>query len=334
MRNLRFLGLVAVACLVLLTAVGAYAQNSDNSRPVQVPQGAKQKIQGVVSSRNGDEFKVRAPDGAETTVVLNSGVTRVTNHGKLSKKEYPETYIMRGLRLQAQGRGDSEGRLVAEWVRFDEQDLRSAQSLEQTDKMAAENAERLSKAEAAAREAADEARRMQGQIAENTALANEARAKAEAAQATADQAFKDAALANNRINGLDEYETIKLIPVLFKLNSAVLDATAKKTIDEAAAWAKAEKAKGNANGWLVQVVGFADTSGKTAKNRALSEKRANAVIQYLVLRHGMDLRRLVQPFGYGENNPVADNKTAAGRAQNRRVEIKVLQNKGMNMKGN
>src|SRR5215467_5021515 len=334
MRNFKALaGPVAVACFVFLTAAGVYAQNSDNSRPVQVPQGAKQKIQGVVSSRNGDEFKVRAVDGAETTVVLTPNVTKVSDHGKVSKKQYPETYIMRGLRLQAQGKGDDQGRLVAEWVRFDEQDLRSAQALEQTDKLAADNAERLEAAEAAARAAAEEAKRMQGQIAENTALANEARAKAEAAQATADQAFKDAALANNRINGLDEYETIKMIPVLFKVNSSVLDAAAKKAIDEAAAWAKEEKAKGNANGWLVQVVGFADTSGKTARNRALSEKRANAVIQYLVLKHGLDLRRLVQPFGYGENNPVADNKTAAGRAQNRRVEIKVLQNKGIAMKG-
>lgn len=324
--------LVAVAGLVLLTAVGAQAQTADNSRPVQVPQGAKQKIQGVVSVRNGDEFKVRAIDGAETTVLL-TGQTNVTSHG-LRKKQYPVTYIMRGLRLQAQGKGDSEGKLVADWVRFDEQDLRAAQALEQTDKLAAENSERLAAAEAEARRAAEEARMMQGRITENTALANEARAKAEAAQRTADQAFKDAALANNRINGLDEYETLKMIPVLFKVNSSVLDATAKKTIDEAAAWAKEEKAKGNANGWLVQVVGFADTSGKTAKNRALSERRANAVIQYLVLRHGMDLRRLVQPFGYGENNPVADNKTAKGRAQNRRVEIKVLQNKGIAMKGN
>jgi|ERR1041385_818584 outer membrane protein OmpA-like peptidoglycan-associated protein len=333
MRNLKSLaGFVAVACLVFLTAVGGYAQNSDNSRPVQVPQGAKQKIQGVVSSRNGNEFKVRAVDGAETTVLLTSE-TDVTSHG-LRKKDYPMTYIMRGLRLQAQGKGDSEGRLVADWVRFDEQDLRSAQALEQTDKLAAENADRLARAEEAARMAAEEARRMQGQIAENTALANEARAKAEAAQATADQAFKDAALANNRINGLDEYETIKLIPVLFKVNSYVLDAAAKKTIDEAAAWAKAEKAKGNANGWLVEVVGFADTTGKSAKNKTLSKNRANAVINYMVLRHGLDLRRLVQPFGYGDAKPVADNKTAAGRAQNRRVEIKVLQNKGINMKGN
>ena len=334
MRNLKPLaGLVAIACFMFVVTAEAFAQNSDNSRPVQVPQGTKQKIQGVVSSRTGDEFKVRAVDGAETTVLLTSN-TDVTNHGKLGKKDYPVTYIMRGLRLQAQGKGNADGKLVADWVRFDEQDLRAAQALEQTDKLARENEERLTRAEEAARAAAEEARRMQGQIAENTALANEARAKAEAAQKTADQAFKDAALANNRINGLDEYETIKMIPVLFKVNSSVLDAEAKKTIDEAAAWAKEEKAKGNANGWLVEVVGFADTSGKTARNKALSERRANAVIQYLVLKHGLDLRRLVQPFGYGENNPVANNKTAAGRAQNRRVEIKVLQNKGINMKGN
>lgn len=325
MRNIKSMSwLVAVAvCLLVLLAAGASAQNADNSRPVQVPEGTKQKIQGVVSIRDRDTFKVRAVDGAETTVILTDR-TKVTSHG-FNKKTYPMTYIMRGLRLQAQGRGDAGGNLVADWVRFDEQDLRSAQALEETDKLAKENAERLARAEEAARLAAEEAKRMQGQIAENTALAL-------AAQRTADQAFKDAALANNRINGLDEYEPIKLISVLFKVNSSVLDATAKQAIDEAAAWAREEKAKGNANGWLVQVIGFADTKGKTARNRALSEKRANAVIQYLVLKHGMDLRRLVQPFGYGENNPIADNKTAAGRAKNRRVEIKILQNKGIAMK--
>jgi outer membrane protein OmpA-like peptidoglycan-associated protein len=293
-----------------------------------VPQGQKVKIQGVVSTRSGDSFKVRAVNGDETTVLLTPD-TKVTDHGKFGRKSYGMTYIMRGLRLQSQGRGDSQGNLVAEWVRFDEQDLRAAQALEQTDQLAKENEARVTAAEKAATEAAENARRMAQQISENTALANDARARADAAQAQADAAFKAAALANNRINGLDDYETIKTVSVLFKVNSSLLDPTAKQTIDDAAAWASAEKAKGNANGWLVEVVGFADKTGNTARNRALSERRSKAVINYLVGVHGLDLRRLVQPFGYGDSKPVADNRTAAGRAKNRRVEIKILQNKGI-----
>lgn len=337
MRNRKSIGvLVAIAfVMTLLTASLSLAQNATNSHPVKVPQGEKQKVQGVVSVRSGDAFKVRDPGGAETTVLL-TGSTDVTSHsrGLRGKKEYPVTYIMRGLRLQAQGRGDSEGNLVADWVRFDEQDLRSAQALEETDALARENNARVAAAEEAARAAAEQARIMAGQIAENTALANEANAKAEAAQKTADQAFKDAALANNRINGLDDYETIKTISVLFKVNSSILNPAARQTIDEAAAWAKGEKAKGNTNGWLVEVVGFADTTGNTAKNRSLSERRAKTVIQYLVGVHSLDLRRLVQPFGFGESRPAADNKTAEGRAKNRRVEIRILQNKGIANTGN
>ena len=332
MRNGKSIAVLVVLAFVitLMTAVGSSAQSAGSVRPAPVPQGQKQKVQGVVSIRTGDSFKVRDPSGNETAVLLTSD-TKVSSHnrGLKGKKDYPVTYIMRGLRLQAEGKGDADGNLVADWVRFDEQDLRSAQALEQTDELAQENQARVAAAEEAARQAAANAERMAGQIAENTALANAAAAKAEAAQAQADAAYKAAALANNRINGLDDYEPVRTIPVLFKVNSSVLNATAKQTIDEAAAWAKGEKAKGNANGWLVEVVGFADTTGNTAKNRALSERRAKAVIQYLVGVHNLDLRRLVQPFGYGDSKPVADNKSAAGRAKNRRVEIRILQNKGI-----
>jgi len=335
MRTTKYVSvLVALAFVItLMTAVGSSAQNAGNAHPVQVPRGQKQKVQGVVSIRTGDSFKVRDPGGAETTVLL-TGATQVSSHsrGLKGKQAYPVTYIMRGLRLQAQGTGDAAGNLVADWVRFDEQDLRSAQALEQTDELAQENQARIAAAEEAARVAEENARKMAGQIAENTALANTALAKAQAAQNQADAAFKDAALANNRINGLDDYDTIRTVSVLFQVNSSIIDATARQTIDAAAAWAKGEKAKGNTNGWLVEVVGFADTTGNTAKNRSLSERRSKAVIQYLVGVHGLDLRRLVQPFGFGESKPVADNKTAAGRAKNRRVEIRVLQNKGINMK--
>ncbi|HEV7395438.1 MAG TPA: OmpA family protein [Pyrinomonadaceae bacterium] len=332
MRNRKSVAvLVGLAFVIsLMAAVVSSAQNAKSAHLVPVPQGQKLKVQGVVSIRNGDSFRVRDPGGAETSVLL-SDATKVTSHG-LSKKGYPVTYIMRGLRVQAQGKGDADGNLIAEWVRFDEQDLRAAQALEQTQELADENQARIAAAEEAARQAAENARIMAGQIAENTALANDARARADAAQAQADAAYKAAALANNRINGLDDYDIVRTIPVLFKVNSSLIDATAKQTMDEAAAWAKGEKAKGNTNGWLVQVVGFADTTGNTAKNRALSERRAKTVIQYLVGVHNLDLRRLVQPFGYGDSKPVADNKTAEGRAKNRRVEIIILQNKGIAQK--
>jgi outer membrane protein OmpA-like peptidoglycan-associated protein len=323
MRNRKSTAvLLTLACAItLVAAVSAAAQGAKTAHLVAVPEGQKLKVQGVVSIRDGDSFKVRDPGGAETSVFMTSS-TKVTSHG-MNKKDYAVTYIMRGLRLQAQGKGDAQGNLVADWVKFDEQDLRSAQALEQTNELAEENAARLKEAE-------ENAKRMMAQIAENTALANDARARADAAQAQADAAFKSAAMANNRINGLDSYDTIKTVSVIFKLNSGVIDPTAKATIDEVATWAVEQRKAGNGNGWMYQVVGFADTSGKTLKNRALSERRAKAVIQYLVTTYNMDLRRLIQPFGFGEEGKqAADNKTAVGRAKNRRVEITILQNKGI-----
>ena len=136
MRNRKSIAVLAALAFVitLMTAVGSSAQSASNVHAVQVPQGAKQKVQGIVSVRSGDSFKVRDPGGAETSVLLTAD-TKVSSHsrGLRGKKEYPVTYIMRGLRVQAQGTGDADGNLIAEWVRFDEQDLRSAQALEQTD---------------------------------------------------------------------------------------------------------------------------------------------------------------------------------------------------------
>jgi OOP family OmpA-OmpF porin len=61
----------------------------------------------------------------------------------------------------------------------------------------------------------------------------------------------------------------------------------------------------------------------------LSSRRADTVIRYLIENHNIPLRRIVTPYGYGESNPVAENATRDGRAQNRRVEVKLLVNKGL-----
>ncbi len=74
---------------------------------------------------------------------------------------------------------------------------------------------------------------------------------------------------------------------------------------------------------------FTDSTGGDGKNFRLSRDRADAVVQYLAVTHKIPLRRFVTPMGYGKTESVADNTTASGRAQNRRVEVRMLMNRGM-----
>ena len=77
------------------------------------------------------------------------------------------------------------------------------------------------------------------------------------------------------------------------------------------------------------VVGHADSTGNSARNRDLSERRAQAVIYYIVTKYRTPMHRFVQPFGYGELEAAAENTTSSGRAKNRRVEIRLMVNKGI-----
>jgi outer membrane protein OmpA-like peptidoglycan-associated protein len=169
-----------------------------------------------------------------------------------------------------------------------------------------------------------------GQLEELSAVANTARGGAKAAQETADQALAAAKAAsaeiqatNDRISQIDNYEAKQNIAVNFKVNSAVLSAEAKAALDEIAAQAKNEK------GYLIQVTGYASADGPEARNRALSERRAEAVRRYLAENHDIPLQRMINPFGFGELKPVAENDTREGRKQNRRVEVAILINKGL-----
>ena len=85
----------------------------------------------------------------------------------------------------------------------------------------------------------------------------------------------------------------------------------------------------NAKGYVLEVSGFASADGSTEANRRLSQRRADTVIRYLVETHNIPLRRIITPYGYGEAQAVADNATREGREQNRRVEVKVLVNRGL-----
>ena len=141
--------------------------------------------------------------------------------------------------------------------------------------------------------------------------------------AVAAEARKESAAANERISALDDYDVQDKVAVTFKVNSAVLSPESKQQLD-----ALAEKTA-NAKAYMIEVSGHTDSTGGEAKNLRLSQQRAEAVVQYLAINHKIPLRRFITPLGYGKTEAVADNTTAAGRAQNRRVEVKILSNRGM-----
>jgi OOP family OmpA-OmpF porin len=317
MNNVRYriLGLVIVAIAFMFAgAIDTFAQDANISK---VANGQRvKKFRGVVTKRQGEMFMMGDTMGGSQTVVIMTPATEVKSHKQglfRGSKEYGQTYVLRGLRLEVDGVGNSEGQIVADNIRFDEQDLRTAQALKNTlDPIETETNAKLKAQQ-------EEQERLAGQLAETTAVANQARVDAKKAQDTADYA-------NNRINGLDDYDPIKTVTVYFVTNSSTLGPKARAAIDEAAAWVKDQPDK---KGWVVAVIGYADSTGNTARNRTLSEARANNVIYYLVTKHKMPMQRLVQPFGYGQLEPAAENKTAEGRAKNRRVEIRLMRNKGI-----
>jgi outer membrane protein OmpA-like peptidoglycan-associated protein len=302
---------------------------SANTR--NVPDGQKFKVTGIVIKSNADSFTLREPDGTETIVTITD-----TTKIKAAKKDWFRRYkaaaassILRGLRLEAEGKGNQAGELVAAKIRFDEQDFRTAQALESrvdpvetlatsTKVLAEANEQRITTAE-------QNAERLSGQVTELSAIAANANDAAGRAQASADRAQAEANNASERINAMDDYELLQTFTVHFRSGSAVLSPEAKAEIDAAATKVQSD----NLKGWVIEIVGYADSTGNTARNRPLSERRADAVINYLVTTYNLPLRRLVQPFGYGSLNPVADNAAGEGRALNRRVEIRVLGSKGL-----
>jgi outer membrane protein OmpA-like peptidoglycan-associated protein len=318
----QFFPVVLATCLLVCSASLALAQDTTNPTGSRtVASGQKMKIKGVVTRRDADTFTVRDLNGVDTVVRLADTTSVKTKGGFLrGGTNYAQTNILRGLNLEVEGRGTSNGELAAEKIRFNETDLRTARAVESR---AAPLEERASNTEAKVSQVEANAQRMSGQIEELAAVSNAARGGAKAAQATADAAVAGVNATNERISALDDYEPQTSTAVNFRSGSAVLLPDSKTKLDEIATKAL------NAKGYVLEVSGFADSRGSINLNRALSQRRADAVIRYLVENHNIPLRRIVTPYGYGELNPVGDNTSREGREQNRRVEIKLLVNKGL-----
>jgi outer membrane protein OmpA-like peptidoglycan-associated protein len=294
-----------IVSLLLAIAPAAFGQftntpatQTQNQNPNtalrSVPSGSKMKFRGVVISRDADVFTIRDRSRADYQVVITDNTSIKTNGGFLrGGKKYPVTDILRGLIVEVDGRGNNQGQLVADKIRFNESDMRAALTTDT----------RVGPVEA-------NQERMAGQMDELYAVAAEARAEVKAV--------------NERVSALDDYDVQNNVAVTFKVNSAVLSPDAKQQLDDFASKLDGAKA------FMIEVAGHTDSTGSDAKNFRLSQARAEAVVQYLAVQHKIPLRRFVTPMGYGKTEAVADNTTAEGRSQNRRVEVKMIVNRGMN----
>jgi outer membrane protein OmpA-like peptidoglycan-associated protein len=279
------------------------------------------KIKGVVTRRDADTFTVRDMNGVDTVVRLDNSTSVKTKGGFLrGGTNYAQTNILRGLNVEIEGRGNAQGELAAEKIRFNESDMRVARAVESR---AAPLEERASNTETKLSQVEANAQRLSGQLEELQAVSNAARGGAKAAQETADAAVAGVNMTNERISALDDYEPQETAAVNFRTGSSILSPDTKTKLDDIATKAL------NAKGYVLEVTGYADSTGSILRNQQLSQRRADAVIRYLVDNHNIPLRRIVTPYGYGESHPIADNESRDGRAQNRRVEIKLLVNKGL-----
>jgi len=276
--------------------------NSQTPNPVSsvrsVPSGSKMKFQGVVIDRNADTFTIRDRTRTDYQVRITDDTSVKTTGGFLhGGKKYPVTDLIRGLIVEVEGQGDAQGELVAEKIRFRESDMRAAVTSDTRVTPVEENQKKIA-----------------GQIDELYAVAQEAR--------------QQVAQVNERVSALDDYDVQESVAVTFRVNSAVLLPEAKQQLDAFATKALAS------SGYMIEVSGHTDSTGSVEKNMRLSRDRAESVVEYLTVNHKIPARRFITPMGYGKSEAVADNTTASGRAQNRRVEVKILANRGLRATSN
>jgi outer membrane protein OmpA-like peptidoglycan-associated protein len=295
--------------LAMIIAIGIpLAISQTNQPPNELPGtsslslGEKRKIEGTIAARDGDRLTVR-PAAGETNVVVKlssfSEIREKKNNPFRRAERYHAGQLVPGLSVEVEGRGDSDGALVADKIRFTNDDFVMARTVDARVAPVEENS-----------------RRMSGQIAELEAVSNAARGGARAAQDTADRAHE-------RITSLDDYERVQNVTILFKAGSSVLSSEARRSLDEIARQAKSLK------GYVIEVAGFASSEGNPTVNRRLSRQRAQAAAEYLAEQHEISLRRIMIPAGYGVSHPVGNNSSRTGRQENRRAEVTVLLSHGM-----
>jgi outer membrane protein OmpA-like peptidoglycan-associated protein len=270
---------------------------------------AQTKIEGVIKGRSGAKIILQTADSPKVIVLLtdDTDVAQVQGVLKARKKEMSMAALIPGLPIQVEGTYDAQNQLVAKKIRFKGNDLEQAQAIQaglaETSQQAQQNKEELEKQNAAL-------------AAQNAAL------KEQQEKVAANQAAIAAATA--RFGQLNDYYILDEVTVYFGNGKVNVDPKYNPQLI-----ASAEKAK-TINGYMVQVKGYASASGSVALNQKLSEERANNVTNLLLQQGHIPLTNMLAPGAMGESRQIGNkDNSAESEAENRRVVVRVLQNKGI-----
>ncbi|MFL6416444.1 MAG: OmpA family protein [Bryobacteraceae bacterium] len=329
MRNLlpcRFAkASLPLAAAMLFQATLVHAMVEPNVRTFTA--GQKDKITGVILSRNGQTLKVQSEDNAVGTVDI-SDETKIQLKKSFGRKSAMSAdALLPGLRVEAEGKGNEKGELAADKVLFDPSSMKASRQIDArvspVEGRTGQLEGRAGQLEGRAGQLESRAGQLEGKQGQLEETQKQTQQQVGQVKTSAENAIQGVGAANQRISDLDRYQEKTKETVYFKVGSAVLADTEKQKLDNIIQQAQSEK------GYVIEVAGFADTTGNAGRNQILSENRANAVVRYLEQQGNIPIHRILTPAGMGTTHEAADNKTKEGRQKNRRVEVTVLVNQGV-----
>jgi outer membrane protein OmpA-like peptidoglycan-associated protein len=310
----------AVLCLMM----GACLIVSAAPNPPQIASGQKAKVKGSIVSRNGDLIKVKERKTGNVIIVsLIDGTKIQRNKGKVEFFRHSEmdvTAMVPGLTIEAEGVGNANGQLEASKISFTPDEF-AVEVAEEQQILA--NQKAASNAQSTANQGVQQAQAAQSSANTAQSSANTANSNAQAAGAAAQMDAAAVLLVNKRVSDLDDYKVVAESGIYFAADNATLDDAAKTDLLTLVA------ATQSLSGYMIEIAGYASTTGSKQLNQKLSEERAAAVTKYLREKGNVPMRRILVPAGYGATHPAAENSDSQGRALNRRVDVKVLVNKGL-----
>lgn len=280
------------------------------------------KVEGLVIGRDGPTMSVKTSDSPRLTVVLSDS-TKATEKGGflgMGRKDLGITELVPGLAVKVEGTYDTDHKLMAKKVEFSRSSLRTAKQIDAGLNPVAQQVTAAQDQLRSQRRDIDSNQQNTAKNAQDIDTTRQGLAANTQASGANTQAI---GAANNRFGQLDSYETKDSLTINFANGKATLDKKYKEDLAEFV------KTAAVTPGFMIQVQGFASATGSAALNQKLSSERAEAVISTIQQTGAVPLTRILAPAAMGTTNQVASNHTRKGQAENRRVIVTVLVNKGI-----